>query len=409
MSNLPSASATEPKKAKKSKVKGEDGSNKRPYTDDHDESQPKKSKKVKREAQSVDIDSPLSGDHQAKTDLLYRKEKKKKKKSKSEVVDLGHEGVAHSVQRDTIKDENADAAGSQTDLPATIEAGPSNRSQHNSSRSGKADFEVKAQIIADASGLNTSRNKKKKKKKRGPEVANESLEDAQAGVGINGVETEDFHGVQPIGSGKEMLEKRTPFVQHTASFYLTLSPCAYNFPLEGVCAEHLSPLLLTYYPPLQGIVLNYSNVRLSEVLDETTKAGVNRVLSKSINEYGVSFVWLTADFTIFRPRRGTRLEGYVNLQNESLLGLVCYNFFNASIERARLPPDWQWIGDKSDMSDDRKDGAGYFVDGQGKKVEGKLTFSAKDFDATPSTENGGGTINIVGTMLSRAQDKELDA
>ena len=187
------------------------------------------------------------------------------------------------------------------------------------------------------------------------------------------------------GNESKKLEKQSAFVQQTSSLYLPLSPCAYNFPLEGLCAEHISPLLLTYYPPLKGVVLSYSNARMSEhpneAIDSNTKTGGQKILSRSIDEYAVTYVWLTADFLIFRPKRGTYLEGYVNVQNESILGLICYNYFNAGIERAKLPSDWSWQDEN-------------YVDGNGGVVEGKIVFRVDDFEV-----DGVESIQISGSLV----------
>ncbi|KAG9735711.1 hypothetical protein KCU73_g10440, partial [Aureobasidium melanogenum] len=48
----------------------------------------------------------------------------------------------------------------------------------------------------------------------------------------------------------------SPFVKQTSSFYLPLSPIYHAFPVDGLCAEHISPLLLTYHPPLRGVILS---------------------------------------------------------------------------------------------------------------------------------------------------------
>lgn len=227
------------------------------------------------------------------------------------------------------------------------------------------------------------------------------------------------------------LEQQSPFVQQTTSFYLPLSPVAHRFPLQGLCAEHLSPLLLTYYPPLKGVILSYSNPRLSSTphnvpaissTDDSPDAAP-LAMAKSIDEYAVSFVWLTADFTVLRPAPGACIEGHVSLQNESYLGLVCWNFFNAGIDRRRLPKDWQWVGESGASS--RKGGAssdwmrggkagaesseGYFVDGQGKKIEGMLRFKVKDYESAPSTDRERGFLSIEGTLLNQDEDKKVDA
>lgn len=230
--------------------------------------------------------------------------------------------------------------------------------------------------------------------------------------------------VSPTAVSDDILETHSPFVQQTASFYLALSPCANDFPLEGLCAEHISPVLLTYYPPLKGIVLSYENARLSESPEEAARAHAtsskeaSTVLAKSIDEYAVTYVWLTADFILFRPHQGSYLEGHVNLQNESLLGMVCYNYFNAGIEWNQLPKDWRWVSDEGGALDvgmsrgkgkkAAQEGEGHWVDAEGNKVEGRLVFRVRDFEATPGSDSGAGSINIYGSLLSEADERALE-
>ena len=256
----------------------------------------------------------------------------------------------------------------------------------------------------------------KKKKPRKPKA---KAEDPVQPTNDDTGPTEDESKVATgKGTTDEQLRTHSPFVEETTSFYLALSPCAYNFPLEGLCAEHISPLLLTYYPPLKGVVMCYRNPRLSEHPSDEQRPQASSsqeakvVLSKSIDEYAVTYVWLTAEFTVFRPQRGTYLEGHVNLQNESILGLVCYNYFNAGIERSRLPKDWRWVGEESQQSEGQqkhlKQGEGYFVNGKGNQVEGRLVFMVRDFEATAGSEMGMDSINIHGTLLSKKDDRRLD-
>lgn len=228
------------------------------------------------------------------------------------------------------------------------------------------------------------------------------------------------------------LETNSPFVQQTTSFYLPLAPVAHRFPLAGLCAEHLSPLLLTYYPPLNGLVLSYANPRLSSTPSDpgiqspsSTSKDTPLAMAKSIDEYAPSYVWLTADFTLLRPTAGSCLEGTVSLQNESYLGLTVYNFFNAGIPRARLPGDWSWVGESASTSTStaagnlQKDwmrggkaaGAaadGWFVDGAGKRVDGLLRFTVRDFESAPSSERERGFLSIEGTLLDKAEDAKVD-
>ncbi|CAK3751919.1 DNA-directed RNA polymerase I subunit RPA43 [Lecanosticta acicola] len=188
------------------------------------------------------------------------------------------------------------------------------------------------------------------------------------------------HSKSAASDGKK---SAAPFLQIRTSFYLPLSPCAYRYALDGLCAEHLSPHVLQYYPPLHGVLLSYTNLSLSQQPPRGTTTDSSdedeSVLCKSINEYGVSFVWLTGDFTIFRPEKGTTLEGDVNLQSESVLGLMCYNYFNASVDRDSVPEDWTWDGEHWLRN--------------GKSVSGRVSFKVVDFE--PS---GDGAISITGSL-----------
>ncbi|KAI4727294.1 hypothetical protein E4T49_04853 [Aureobasidium sp. EXF-10728] len=219
----------------------------------------------------------------------------------------------------------------------------------------------------------------------------------------------------------------SPFVKQTSSFYLPLSPIYHQFPVDGLCAEHISPLLLTYHPPLRGVVLSYDNPRLSNTPANapSSRDGPDAsptILAKSIDEYAVSFVWLTVDFTLLRPSPGAVIEGF----NESYLGLVCWNFFNAGVDRKRIPSTWRWVpnhnanaGTKSatdwmrGLRNKSDESSGHYVDQNGKKIEGKIKFTVKDFESAPSTDRERGFLSIEGTLLSpeddRAYDKQLKA
>lgn len=129
-------------------------------------------------------------------------------------------------------------------------------------------------------------------------------------------------------------------------------------------------------------------------------------MMKSTDEYAVCWTWVTAEFMLFKPTRGGWLEGYVNLQNEGHLGIVCWNLFNASIERERLPKDWKWVGTE-DLEGDgyAEDGVGYYVDGAGTKIEGIVKFRVKDIESSHDRERG--FLSIEGTMLEDKEENEL--
>ncbi|CZT16177.1 uncharacterized protein RCC_02019 [Ramularia collo-cygni] len=160
----------------------------------------------------------------------------------------------------------------------------------------------------------------------------------------------------------------SPFHTLTTSLYVSLSPCSNNFPIEGLCAEHISPHLLTYYAPFNGVLLAFSNPRISETPDEAPSS--DTVLAKSINEYAVTYVWLTADFLVFRPEKGTVLEGAVNVVNEGMVGLICYNYFNVAVPREQLPKGLMW------------DGEGWLAGEERVEVGRKVKAKVLDFEAS---------------------------
>ncbi|MCJ1342806.1 hypothetical protein MMC31_000995 [Peltigera leucophlebia] len=218
----------------------------------------------------------------------------------------------------------------------------------------------------------------------------------------------------------------SPFYKETYSLFLPLSPICYNHPLQGLCAEHLSPLILSYHIPFHGVVISYENTKLSAESPQDLKSEIpSPVLARSVDEYAASFVWLTADFLLFRPRKNDVMEGWINLQNEGNLGLVYLNFFNVSIERKRLPKSWRWVPggmnprvarksdkqsyyrgeDKQTNGDDA--GAGYFVNEGGEKVDGLVRFKVVQVETSRSSGRENSFFDIEGTMLSEEEEKEL--
>ncbi|KAF7122814.1 hypothetical protein CNMCM5793_000924 [Aspergillus hiratsukae] len=172
----------------------------------------------------------------------------------------------------------------------------------------------------------------------------------------------------------------SPYVLTTATLYLPLSPISISptHALASLLAEHLSPLLLTYYPPLQGVILAYSNASISSEPPTASSPSSDPqdnpqplTLAKTADEYGVLYVYLTATFLVFRPQRGQILEGWVNVQSEGFLGAVVLNLFSVGIERKRLPSNWKWVP-PGEEEEDTSDAA--------KKPKKKVFSSTEDDD-----------------------------
>ncbi|KAF3384898.1 DNA-directed RNA polymerase I subunit RPA43 [Penicillium rolfsii] len=255
----------------------------------------------------------------------------------------------------------------------------------------------------------------------------------------------------------------SPFSLTTATLYLPLAPISIssNVALQSLLTEHISPLLLTYYPPLKGIVLAYSHASISATPPSSTPRNSSAdpnpkplTMARSADEYGVLYVYLTATFLVFRPQRGQTLEGWVNVQSEGFLGAVVLNLFSVGIERKRLPTSWTWVppgedGETSesavkDLTTDDESSAnavpphfdaekelfqpaalaadelefdgeaeeeeaasGHFQSISGHKVRGNIKFRVVDIDVIPGSERDRGFLSIEGTMLTVEEEEAL--
>jgi DNA-directed RNA polymerase I subunit RPA43 len=176
----------------------------------------------------------------------------------------------------------------------------------------------------------------------------------------------------------------SPFRLINATMYVPLSPISISptHASASLIAEHLAPLLLTYYPPFQGIVLAYSNGSISESppvpgQDNSSSSQPDfdnpkpLTLALTANEYGVLYLYLTATFLIFSPQKGHVLEGWVNVQSEGFVGAIAHNLFSVGIERKRVPNSWKWIPPGADEDE---------VDTAGDKKKGYLSATSGDED-----------------------------
>jgi DNA-directed RNA polymerase I subunit RPA43 len=234
--------------------------------------------------------------------------------------------------------------------------------------------------------------------------------------------------VQIPDSQQPPLPVDSPFHGVTASIRVSIPPVTQSWPLEGVCANFLSPLLLTYNPQLKGVIMAYNHPRLgsaslpnSESPDDHEESDdIPATLAQAVDEYAAPFLWLTAHFLILRPKKGSWLAAHVNLQNESHVDLILWNMFSVSIEKKQLPKTWKWVENVAnghttadiEQEDTRMKGVnetwGSWVDENGKPVEGTLRFRVVDFDvAIPSAGTESGFMSVEGTLLNEEEEKEL--
>jgi DNA-directed RNA polymerase I subunit RPA43 len=196
----------------------------------------------------------------------------------------------------------------------------------------------------------------------------------------------------------------SPFRLINATMYVPLSPISISstHASASLIAEHLAPLLLTYYPPFQGIVLAYSNGSISEsppVPGQAHSSSSSQpdfdnpkplTLALTANEYGVLYLYLTATFLVFSPQKGQVLEGWVNVQSEGFVGAIAHNLFSVGIERKRVPKSWKWIppgadDENVDAASDKKKGyvSATSGDEDGAGGSNKLSFDAEKEHFTP--------------------------
>jgi DNA-directed RNA polymerase I subunit RPA43 len=243
----------------------------------------------------------------------------------------------------------------------------------------------------------------------------------------------------------------TSFYSTRLSLYVSIPAISLESSTSSILATHLAPLLLTYFPAAEGIVLGFSdpvlsakpqpavNLPLQPPQDENSQPQTE-VLARTADEFGVCWVWLTATLLVFRPKRGDELYGWTNVMSEGFVGLVSYNYFQTAVGRSRIPEDWIWNGptrdqerrtkkgkkgrlrdedglDQSqengtqeDMQEEgnaqtQSDDAGFFSDKTGVKIPQTLKFRVLDTEVVPAHDRHKWSLQIDGTLLDDEAEK----
>lgn len=249
-------------------------------------------------------------------------------------------------------------------------------------------------------------------------------------------------------------DAQTCFHSTRMSIYLPIPAIASTSQLSALLTVHLSPLLLTFFPPAGGVILSYHDPVISArpepglsqplrpPLDGTIPNTNEESLSKLGEEFGASWVWLTVTFLVFRPEPGDELEGWTNVMSEGFVGLVSYNYFQTSISRNRIPKSWTWNGPSRQRprsrkpvqkgklndgdspsqemwfnsqdtvvarEDDAADGiAGSFEDENGEPVSENLKFKVVDLEMIQAQERGRMfALQLEGTLLGDQEEEEV--
>ncbi|ERF70022.1 hypothetical protein EPUS_03574 [Endocarpon pusillum Z07020] len=247
----------------------------------------------------------------------------------------------------------------------------------------------------------------------------------------------------PITKGS-LTPTSSPFHSTTLSLYLPIPAIALspNTALPAMLTTHMTPLLLSYYPPLRGIVLSISNPILSSQkplphrppapppspnADEPSQT----VLAHCADADGLSYAWLTVHDNVCS-------EGFVGLAVEmggagggeavGNKGEMRRKMKKIGVKRdgdgeeeeeeeeeeeGMVDTSQETLvnavadGDQGQEEDGDGDGEGeigYFQRGDGTRVHGSIRFRVVDCEIVPGHDRESWSLQIEGTLLS--VDKE---
>ncbi|KAK5074076.1 hypothetical protein LTR51_004660 [Lithohypha guttulata] len=333
--------------------------------------------------------------------------------------------------------------------------------EHISLDDGAMSSAVASTVNGDTESSSVSNSKRKKDTKRkdaeGHEeqsgITSQYEDEEMIDVPAPDERVEDANAEEE-GPSNEQLQSdaETCFQTLRVSLYVPVPAIASQNQLSAILAIHLSPLLLSYFPPAGGVILSYHD----PVLSAKPEPGPSRPLlpptsgdietteelySTIGEEFGASWLWLTVTLLVFKPEPGDRLQGWTNAMSEGFVGLVSYNYFQTSISRSRIPKSWTWDGptrqrhkvrktpkkgrlnDSDDPSqdtaldsqetlvacqDDAVDGtAGTFLDENGLQISDNLGFRVLDLEMIQAQDRGRRyALQLEGTLLGEEEEQQ---
>ncbi|GAO48868.1 hypothetical protein SAICODRAFT_30082 [Saitoella complicata NRRL Y-17804] len=189
-----------------------------------------------------------------------------------------------------------------------------------------------------------------------------SLAEASAAAGIEDVKA--TINTDLVGS---------PYHFVTLEVHVSLPPLYTANPTLGV-RDHFDSMIMSYVPAARGVILAHSNLQF---LDRSAKV---------MYDSPFACVWARARFLVWKPERGGKLEGYVNLQSPDHIGLLVHGIFNAAISRKKIPKNWSF-------NEDFETGEGQWTDADGNVVDGKIAFTVMSLNSSSEI------ISVEGSLL----------
>lgn len=193
------------------------------------------------------------------------------------------------------------------------------------------------------------------------------------------------------------------YVFHT-ELYVSLAPIHLNNPINGIKAQHLDPLVMSYFPRARGVVLSYLNIKLDRQNESVNANGENVTIARIEGSTPFTFMWVLVDLLVWRPLVGDVMEGYVYMQTASHIGLLVHDTFNASIKKLSIPHQWEFVPSQEDEIVDEfallAKSFGYWADENGNRIDGKLKFIVKRVHLASKV------LSLEGTLLEPGLEQE---
>ncbi|KAG2179134.1 hypothetical protein INT43_001984 [Umbelopsis isabellina] len=138
----------------------------------------------------------------------------------------------------------------------------------------------------------------------------------------------------------------TAFSEVSVRLYLHLAPTWAGKTTEGI-NEQLNAFLMKYIPEVDGIVVAHSGLRF-----ETANG---RIMYDS----PFSHFFIRVKLLVWKPNKGEKLVGKINLQSPDHIGLLIYGTFNASIPREHISQaHYEWrASTQEDQAEEESDEA----------------------------------------------------
>ncbi|EIE77001.1 hypothetical protein RO3G_01705 [Rhizopus delemar RA 99-880] len=152
------------------------------------------------------------------------------------------------------------------------------------------------------------------------------------------IETSACTEISTITASNHSFEPNSSFSEVVAKIYIHLAPIWAGKAMEGV-NEQLNAFLMKHVAEVDGVILAHSDIKF--VSDK----------GKVMYDSPFCHFFISVKFLVWKPKKGTKLVGRINLQSEDHIGLLIYGTFNASIPKSRIPSStYEWKVNEEDAA-----------------------------------------------------------